>query len=143
MAPSPDRPLTGGCLCGAVRFEVSAPFVTAGYCHCRRCQVRTGTGSSVNGRVSVEAFAIVSGQDLVSTWHPEGGGQSKSFCSVCGSALFSGPSDHGTVGVRLGAIHGDPGIRPEWRQWVESAAGWERIPDDGLPRFAQRRPHQT
>jgi hypothetical protein len=44
-----------------------------------------------------------------------------------------------TVSVRLGPVDGDPGVRPRWRQWLESAPGWEPIPDDGLPRFAQRR----
>lgn len=44
--PSPGAPLHGGCLCGAVRFEITAPFVSASYCHCTHCQRRTGTGSS-------------------------------------------------------------------------------------------------
>ena len=38
-----EYPLTGGCNCGAVRFEVTAPLVKAGYCHCQRCQRRSGT----------------------------------------------------------------------------------------------------
>jgi hypothetical protein len=51
--PSPESPLRGGCLCGAVRFELTAPLLSAGYCHCTRCQRRTGTGSSANGRVPI------------------------------------------------------------------------------------------
>jgi hypothetical protein len=39
------------------------------------------------------------------------------------------------MGVRFGALHGDPGITPRWRQWISSAAEWAPIPDDGLPRF--------
>ena len=134
--------LTGGCLCGAVRFEVSAPFDTAGYCHCTRCQRRTGNGSSANGRVAADAFAIVAGAEHIATWAPEKG-QPKSFCVLCGGHLYSGPSGHGTVGVRLGAIDGDPGIRPSWRQWTSAAPVWEPLPDDGLPRFEERRPHQV
>jgi hypothetical protein len=53
----------------------------------------------------------------------------------CGSHLFSGSLEADFVSVRLGALEGDPGIRPEHRQWVSSAAPWEPIPDDGLPRF--------
>ena len=41
--------------------------------------------------------------------------------------------------MRFGALHGDPGIEPQWRQWLESAPDWYPIPDDGLPRFPQRR----
>ena len=44
--------MTGGCGCGAVRYEISAPFVAALYCHCTRCQRRTGTGASANGRIA-------------------------------------------------------------------------------------------
>jgi hypothetical protein len=63
------------------------------------------------------------------------------FCVQCGSALFSrapGSTDH--TGVRLGAIDGDPGIRPGSRQFVAYAACWEAVPDDGLPRYAESRP---
>jgi hypothetical protein len=44
------------------------------------------------------------------------------------------------MSVRLGAIDGDPGIRPRYRQFVAYAAAWEPIPDDGLERFPERRP---
>jgi hypothetical protein len=44
--------LTGGCLCGGVRFEVTEPPVTASYCHCTRCQKRTGTAASVQVRIA-------------------------------------------------------------------------------------------
>jgi hypothetical protein len=133
--------VTGSCACGTVRYEVTAPFTTAGYCHCRRCQQRSGTAWSLNAMVAPEAFRIVSGADAVRTWRPDGGGQPKSFCGVCGGHVFSGDPDGGTavVGVRLGTVNGDPGIRPRWRQWLESAPDWEPIPDDGLPRFQRAR----
>ena len=44
------------------------------------------------------------------------------------------------ISVRLGVFDGDPGIRPGYRQFVADAAVWDAIPDDGLPRFAERRP---
>src|SRR6476469_11232113 len=99
--------ITGGCLCGGVRYEVSEPFVSANYCHCTRCQRRTGTAASANARTSSEAFGVVEGEELVKCWHPGDGGAAKCFCSNCGSALFSRTSE-GTVGVRLGTVDGDP-----------------------------------
>ncbi len=45
------------------------------------------------------------------------------------------------MSVRLGAFDGDPGVRPSWRTFIAYAAGWERIPDDGLPRFDETGPH--
>jgi hypothetical protein len=134
--PSSDAPLTGGCACGAVRFEVTAPFETAGYCHCKRCQRRSGALWTLNAVVPAEGFAIVGGADRVRTWAPPDG-LPKAFCGECGGHLYA---DGGTiVGVRLGAVDGDPEIRPQWHQWVESAPAWEPIPDDGVPRFPQQR----
>ena len=57
----PGFPLTGGCGCGAVRFEVRAQLGPALYCHCTRCQRRTGTGASVTARVESASFKIASG----------------------------------------------------------------------------------
>jgi hypothetical protein len=134
--PSPDRPLGGGCLCGAIRFQVTRPFVTASYCHCTHCQRRTGTASSANGRVERAGFELLSGRDLLRSYRP-GVGLPKLFCGVCGSALFSGdPESDAEVRIRLGALDGDPGVRPQYRQFVRSAVSWEPLPDDGLPRHS-------
>ncbi len=136
--PSPDAPLTGGCPCGTVRFEVTAPFETAGYCHCKRCQRRSGALWTLNAVVDGAGFAVVAGAEAVRTWRPETG-KPKSFCGECGGHLFSGVPGDDAIGVRLGAVDDDPGIRPSWRQWLESAPDWEPIPDDGLERFPRSR----
>ncbi|MGZ4274376.1 MAG: GFA family protein [Solirubrobacteraceae bacterium] len=130
-------PITGGCNCGAVRFEVSEPFEASMYCHCTRCQRRTGTAASANARTRPDAFRIVQGEDRLRSWDPPDGAP-KLFCGDCGSALFS--RSPGSVGIRLGTIDGDPGIRPTYRQYVAYAAAWEPIPDDGLPRHPEARP---
>jgi hypothetical protein len=129
--------LTGGCACGAVRYELDAPFVSASYCHCTRCQKRTGTAASANGRAAPGSFRVVAGEEHLRAWEPEGGA-AKLFCSQCGGAVFS-RTDHDPplIGVRLGGVDGDPGIRPQWHQYVAYAAPWEEIPDDGLPRYPE------
>jgi hypothetical protein len=131
----PDLPLTGRCLCGGIRFEITAPLAGALYCHCTRCQRRTGTAASANGVLAPDSLRIVQGEELVETfWPPDGA--AKLHCRACGSALFSRTrTDPPRVGVRLGAIDGDPGIRPRFRMHVASAATWEDVPDDGLPRY--------
>jgi hypothetical protein len=129
--------LTGSCACGAVAFEITQPFQTAGYCHCKRCQKRSGAMWSANAMVAQDGLTIVRGEDKVRAWDPPGEGLPKTFCTECGGHLWSiGP---GIYGVRLGALDSDPGIEPSWRQWLESAPDWEPIPDDGLPRYPQRR----
>ena len=131
------QPITGGCACGTVRYEVTAPFESASYCHCHRCQRRTGTAWSINARIAPEHFRITAGEEAVRTWAPENGFP-KSFCSLCGSALFSGGGEL-PVGVRMGTLDGDPGVRPSYRQWLESAPDWEAVPDDGLDRYPRAR----
>jgi hypothetical protein len=128
--------LTGHCVCGGVRFEIDAPLVAALYCHCNRCQRRTGTAASAQAVPRRGSFRLVAGEELLREYAPPEGGFTKVFCMVCGGHLFSrNPDDRDEMSVRLGAFDGDPGIRPQRRQWTESAAVWEPIPDDGLPRF--------
>ena len=127
--------LTGGCNCGAVRFELAEPFVSASYCHCTRCQRRSGTAASANGRAAPGSFRVVRGEEHLRSWAP-GDGAEKVFCGLCGSAIFSrSDGDPARIGVRLGTVDCDPGIRPQWRQYVAYAASWEELPNDGLPRY--------
>ncbi len=136
----PGLPLTGGCLCGQVRYEISAPLVSAVYCHCTRCQHRSGTAAAPSARVAPGALRIVAGEELVRCYQPPDGFR-KCFCANCGSALWSkDPHEESDVAVRLGTFDGDPGIRPSARQWVSVAAVWEPLPDDGLPTFPEGRP---
>jgi hypothetical protein len=132
--------LSGHCLCGSVAFEVAGPLGQAAYCHCTRCQRRTGTPASIGAAVAPGSFRITEGEPLVTEWTPPGGGNIKAFCSVCGGHLYSRPPDSWErVSVRLGAIDGDPGIRPQYHQHVATAAVWQPLPDDGLPRFERGR----
>ncbi len=136
----PNLPLTGGCLCGAVRYELTEAPVVASYCHCTRCQRRTGTGASAQARIATGSLRIVRGEEHVESYEPEDG-FAKDFCSQCGSALWSRDPSDGTIAtVRMGTFDEDPGIRPSYRQFVAYAAPWEPIPDDGLPRYDERRP---
>jgi hypothetical protein len=133
-------PLRGKCLCGGVRFEVTEPLVSSSYCHCTRCQRRSGTAASAQARVAPGSFRITAGEELVRAWQPADG-FAKEFCSECGSQLWSrSPDDPEVISVRLGAFDSDPGIRPQHRQFVAYAARWEAIPDDGLPRYDERPP---
>ena len=138
--PKMELPLTGGCNCGAVRYEVTEPLVRASYCHCKRCQRRTGAAASAQAHPAPGAFRIVAGQAKLRMWKPPGGGGEKWFCGDCGSAIFgSNPSHPESIGIRMGTFDHDPGVRPTVRQFVAYAAVWEPLPDDGLPRFPESR----
>lgn len=138
---SPEPALTGHCLCGEVRFEVETPLVGSRWCHCTRCQRRTGSLASPAGLAEPGAVRITAGEDLLRGWDPGDGGWVKEFCSACGSHLFARvPDDPTARSVRLGVIDGDPGVRPSARQFTAYAAVWDTLPDDGLPRYPEQAP---
>ena len=84
-------------------------------------------------------FRLLQGGELISVYRPEGG-RVKAFCSVCGSSLFGNEWPEGDqIGIRFGALDGDPVIRPQFHTFVASKAPWELLPDDGLPRYPESR----
>lgn len=140
MADPGFTPLNGRCGCGAVRFEVTAPLVASAYCHCTRCQHRSGTAAQASAKVVEGSVSVSAGEDRLRGWWP-GDGLEKVFCGDCGSAVFARDRTSGDIViVRLGAIEGDPGTRPSARQFVAYAASWEPIPEDRLPRFEEGLP---
>jgi hypothetical protein len=133
--PSPAAPLSGSCLCGAVRFRVTAPFRRANVCHCSRCQKHSGAGGLAQGRVPRAGFELLTGSELLEVYRPADG-MAKAFCRRCGSSLFGGSwPDGAEVSIRLGSLDGHPGIAPQYHSFVASKALWETLPDDGKPRY--------
>ena len=137
----PELPLTGGCLCGGVRYELTEPFRRANHCHCSLCRRHSGTFGLSQGRVPRDGFRLLNGAELVQVYRPPEGTAVKAFCSVCGSSLFGGTWPEGPeVSVRLGSLDGDPGIRPQYHSFTGSRAPWDRLPADGLPRYTDSPP---
>ena len=123
-----------------MRFELDELPQSARYCHCTRCQRRTGTAASASARIVPGSLRVISGEDALGAFEPADG-FAKVFCSLCGAHLWSrDPNDPTALSVRMGAFDEDPGVRPSARQFVAYAAAWEPIPDDGLPRYPERRP---
>ena len=128
--------MQGSCLCGGVRFEVTAPFRRANHCHCSRCRKHSGAFGLTQGRVPRRGFRLVAGDDLIRVFRPPDGGAVKAFCSVCGSSLFGAWWPEGDeISIRLGALEDDPGIGPQYHSFVDSRAPWDQLPEDGLPRY--------
>jgi hypothetical protein len=133
--------LTGGCNCGAVRFELGAPPVAAIECWCGRCRRRSGCASSPNARTERGSLRIVAGEAELGAWDPGDGGWEKLFCRSCGSQIGSrDPGDAECFSVRFGAFDEDPGVRVTAHQFTAYAAPWAELPDDGLPRHPERAP---
>ena len=124
-----ELPLTGGCNCGAVRYEVTEPLVIASYCHCKRCQRRSGAAASPNAHPAPGAFHIVQGEDRLKHWKPQDGGE-KWFCGDCGSSIFGRNLSHpDSIGIRMGTFDArsrDPAERPRLRRRRRAVGGRTR-----------------
>ena len=134
-------PLTGGCACGGVRFEIDAAARRRELVPLHALSAADGTPASPQARIVPGSLRVVRGEELLRAWEPPTAAGRRCSAASAASALWSrSPDDPGVMSVRLGAFDGDPGIRPEYRQFVAYAAAWDPIPDDGLPRFPERRP---
>ena len=133
---TPGAVVAGGCLCGAVRFEVDPPFLRAGHCHCSRCRKHSGTFGLTQARVARAQFRLLLGAEKIRVYG-KGEGAVKAFCVDCGSSLFGGTWPDGPqVSIRMGAFDGDPGIRPQFHTFVGSRAPWDEI-CDALPQYEE------
>ncbi len=136
------KTISGGCLCGGVRYRVTGRFLRAGHCHCPRCRKHSGAAVCTQGRVRREDFKLLSGAKLIRSFRP-GDGAVKAFCRICGSSLFGGTWPKGDeVSIRLGTIEGDPGIRPQYHTFVALRAPWDKI-HDKLPRYKGAYPNSS
>jgi hypothetical protein len=126
--------LHGGCLCGSVRYDITAPLGIAEHCHCSMCRKAHGAAFSSNALVATEALAVTSGMEFIREYQSSPNRQ-KSFCGRCGSQLFIRRLDNPAFTVvTLGTIDDDPKMRPERHVFVASKAPWYDIAD-ALPQF--------
>jgi hypothetical protein len=127
---------TGGCACGAIRYECSATPIFALNCHCRDCQRATGTAYASVLRVSAKAFRVTQGEPRFYTVTADSGNTvSRGFCPECGSPLFSrlsGMTD--VVGVRAGSLDDPSWHRPAADIFTKSAQPWDYM-NPKLPKF--------
>jgi hypothetical protein len=132
--------VTGGCLCGAVRYQIDAAPITCRICWCRLCQ-RIGAGSgTVNVCFPTETLRVEGVlSDFVST-ADSGNVMRRSFCPTCGVHLFSAAQARAhLIFVRAGTLD-DPEIaQPVATIWVSQAPSWACIATQ-LPRFESQPP---
>lgn len=125
----PDT-LTGGCLCGAIRYEIGAPVAALRACHCLNCQKSSGNFGTVNAVVPTESFRIVKGEtkkyDDAAT--RSGRVLSRHFCANCGSPIYSTRNPNpGFIVVRAGSLDDSSGLRIASHIWTSTARPWAHI----------------
>lgn len=131
MTPS----LTGGCLCGAVRYETTAEPVVSGICHCRDCQKTTGSGSMAVLAVPRADLRATGELRYFDTQAESGATSSRGFCPVCGSTVLSSTTSFPElIVIAAGTLDEVERFAPAMHIFTRSAAPWDAM-DPRLPSF--------
>lgn len=129
--------LKGGCLCGAVQYEVTGEPQRFYHCHCQRCRKSSGTGHASNLMLANARLVFTQGESLLRQFKvPEAKRFTRQFCSECGSSVARFVPELDAVVVPAGSLDSAPPIRPQARIFWDSRAEWSCDGDD-LPRFAE------
>ena len=123
----------GGCLCGAIRFEVTPPTKWCAHCHCSLCRRAHGAAFVTWFGVDRSAFELVSGEDDLS-WYRSTPGARRGFCSRCGSTIFFASERWADeVHIALASMDGPIDRQPSAHVFYDSHVAWNAIGDE-LPR---------
>ncbi len=127
-------PVTGGCLCGAVRYESSESPVDVSYCHCRMCQRSSGNAFGTFASFRRDAFRFTRGEPKL---YKSSAFAERGFCAECGTPLIFWYLTPGSlseeIGVPIGSLDHPEDASPKSHWGIESQIPWLTI-DDGLPR---------
>ena len=126
--------ITGGCLCGKVKYTFSAKPIFSGNCHCRDCQKSSGSAYTPALFVPENAVNISGHVQYYATKADSGRRVSRGFCPNCGSQLFSQlellPD---MLGIRAGSLDNPDEYKPNMDIFTASAACWDVMNPD-LPK---------
>lgn len=133
-----NTPTRGSCLCGAVQFEITPPYLGFWYCHCERCQRSTGSAHAANIFMKPEQFRWVAGENNITLFiHKEAENYPRAFCKTCGSPVPRFARDGVRWLVQAGLLENDPNLRPTDNIFWPLHAEWYVNPD-GLPKHEKR-----
>jgi hypothetical protein len=128
-------PITGGCLCGKVRYEISEKPISTANCHCRTCQKAVGAAYFSAFFVPASALTITGDYKEYASIAASGNTMFRGFCPECGTSLFGRNSKFTEIRPVSAATLDDPSIyNPEKDMWVADAQLWD-VMNPELPKF--------
>jgi len=131
---------TGGCLCGAIRFEIHGALMDVVNCHCSKCRRFHG---------HVGAYTITDRENLILVrsdtlkWFRSTTDETpnvyRGFCKQCGSSLFWDPRDKPRISIAASSLDGPTALKTIAHVWVSQMGDYYKITDD-LPQYEARFP---
>jgi len=125
--------ITGGCLCGEVRYEIDQPALGTGFCHCRVCQKFSGAPVTAFTVFATKAVRFVKSEP---NYYKSSLIYERGFCTNCGSSLtgrYYAPEPPDWIGIKTTSLDTPEDFAPTWHLGMESQLPWLEIEDD-LPR---------
>jgi hypothetical protein len=131
--------ITGGCLCGAMRYEARGEPTYAGYCYCNDCRRQSGSGCI--GFMGFAARALtITGAALTHSFRlTDGRVSDRNHCAVCGSLVYGGIAGAaGSHTIYAGSLDDPARFKPTIAIFTREKAPWVEIPAgltvfDGMP----------
>ncbi len=128
-----DPTYTGGCLCGAVRYEARGVATHLCFCHCASCRRAAGATPVAWATFPTERFAITQGTLGHVRSSPEA---SRGFCAACGTSLtYLHAVRPGAIDVTIATLDAPEALRPAYHIWVSDRVAWTPL-EDGLPQYS-------
>jgi len=132
------KAITGGCLCGGVRYEAIGQPYDVTHCHCADCRRSTGAPFVTWASFRRKDFRFTQGQPREVAW----AGRTRAFCPTCGTALlFLSAKDSEEVDVTVCTFDQPEQVSPADHIWVEDRLPWIHLAD-GLPSYPRKRGSQ-
>ena len=125
--------VTGGCQCGAIRYEAVVDPATSSICHCNDCQKLSGSAWRAIVRTRAEDFRLTGEPRVYIKTAESGNKRGQAFCPDCGSSLYAfTPPDPEVISLRIGSVDQRADLPPHRQIWCESALHWA-LDISGLP----------
>lgn len=135
-----ETKLTGGCYCGAVRYEISGKFLSRAQCHCRACQHISGGGPNYFALVNPDHVALTKGALAQFTRDDLDNAVTRSFCATCGTHVFTQRPGLPQWVLKIGTLDDPSAFKgPQAAIFTEDAQPFHVIPK-GLPAFPKLPP---
>lgn len=120
--------ITGGCLCGAVRFETEAAPLFGGHCYCLDCR-KSSAGHSASMGVPAAAVKMSGEVREYSCTSDSGGTATRAFCPTCGSNMYVKSTGNPGALILNAAMLDDPEVfKPMAALYVSRAPSWDKPP---------------
>jgi hypothetical protein len=137
-------PLTGGCTCRDVRYEITGKPLFVHCCHCTWCQRETGSAFVINAMIESDRVKLASGQpEVVNTPSNSGKGQKIARCPRCHIALWSNYGGGGDAVrfVRVGTLDDPNALPPDIHIFTSTKQAWVQLPEGtpAVPEFYDRK----